>query len=288
MSLQFFYIRVFSLLLLAAVGLVVWFPVIPLSAREDGYLTVKFLDVGQGDAIQVTTPDGYELLVDGGPGSAVLRQLSESRSFFDKKIDVVVATHPDTDHVGGLVGVLERYQVDWLFETGVVSDTPAAFAYREAADFEEARKVVAQAGQTIQLGASTTIKILSPHGDVTNWQTNNASIVLQIVYGDVEFMLTGDAPSTIEEYLVREYGDALESEVLKLGHHGSDTSSSADFLEAVGPQYGVVSAGRNNRYGHPREEVLMRAGFAGAQVVSTVEEGTIVFKSDGKRVWLSN
>ncbi len=278
--------RVFVLGMLSIVALVVWWPVFVTGTTTGAYLQVRFLDVGQGDAVHILTPDGFEMLVDGGSTSVVLRRLATGRSFFDRKIDMVVATHPDSDHVGGLVDVLERYDVDLIVETNTEHEAPAARAYARAAVQEGAERLIAQAGQIIQLGASTTVRILSPQGDTSNWDNNASSIVLQIIYGDTEIMLTGDAPQGIEEYLVRRYGETLESEILKLGHHGSDTSSSESFLQVVNSKYAVVSAGVDNRYGHPKPQVLLRAGAAGAQTVSTAEQGSILFKSDGKRVWL--
>lgn len=279
-------IRIGMLGLLIVACVVVWWPVAIAASPSDDFLTVRFLDVGQGDAIHIVTPDGYEMLIDGGPSAAVLREFARGRSFFDRDIDVVVATHPDTDHVGGLVDVLERYTVGMLLETAAEHDAPAAVAYQNAARSEGARRIVAQVGQVIQLGANTTVQILSPHGDSTRLPSNKASVVLRVVYGETAFMLTGDAPSGIEEYLAGAYGAGLKSHVLKLGHHGSDTSTSELFLAAVEPQYAVVSAGKDNRYGHPKPEVLTRASSAGAQVVSTAEKGTITFESDGQQVWL--
>lgn len=281
-------LRMGTLLLLFGVALVVWFPTVALPQAAPDFLTVRFLDVGQGDAIHIATPDGYELLIDGGPTAAVLRELAHGRSFFDRHIDVVIATHPDTDHVGGLVDVLERYQVALLVESGAEADSPAAMAYENAAGGETARRVTAQAGQVIQLGASTTVQILSPQGDASNWRSNAASVIVQVQYGDIAFMLTGDAPSNVEDYLAGAYGAGLESEVLKLGHHGSDTSTSDTFLAVVQPQYAVVSASRDNRYGHPHEEVLKRASQAGAHIVSTAEAGTLTFETDGSAVWLTH
>jgi competence protein ComEC len=285
---QMIKVRGVILSVLVVLVVVVWLPTAAAvgSQTEDAYLTVRFLDVGQGDAIHVVTPDGYEMLIDGGPSATVLRELARGRSFFDHDIDVVVATHPDTDHVAGLVDVLERYEVNMVVETASEHDASAANAFDDTAGTEGARRVTAQVGQIIQLGASTTVRILSPHGDTTNWESNTASVVLQVIYGDTEFMLTGDAPSSIEEYLAGAVGAGLESEVLKLGHHGSNTSSSETFLKLVQPQYAIVSASKGNRYGHPHEEVLTRASSAGARIVSTAESGTITFHSDGKTVWL--
>jgi competence protein ComEC len=286
MSKQTMIIRSAVLILLVGLTLLVWFPAVTVSSESAQYLTVRFLDVGQGDAIHVETGDGVELLIDGGASSGVLRELANGRDFFDKYIDIVVSTHPDTDHIGGLSDVLERYEVGAIMETEVEHDAEAARAFARAALDEGAQIISAQAGQEIQLGASTTIRILSPQGDTTSWESNTASIVVQVVYGDIEFMLTGDAPSSIEDYLVSFYGAPLSSEVLKLGHHGSKTSSSEIFLNTVKPDYAVVSAGKDNRYGHPHAEVIARTREAGAEILSTAEQGTIVFKSDGREVWV--
>lgn len=286
MSERFMIIRSSLLLLLTVMVLIVWSPAISFLSSSDDYLTVRFLDVGQGDSINIETPDGYELLIDGGPTSIVLRKLAEDRSFFDKKIDVVMATHPDADHISGLVDVFKRFDVGMVVESGVESDSSAARAYTRAALNEGVKIIFAQAGQIIQLGASTTVRILSPYGDVTNWQNNNASVVVQVVYGETEFMLTGDAPVNIEDYLVSKYETSLESEVLKLGHHGSKTSTSELFLDTVIPEYAIVSSEENSRYGHPHHEVIEKVEDRDIKILNTAENGTIIFKSDGKKVWL--
>ncbi|MCA9359331.1 MBL fold metallo-hydrolase [Candidatus Kaiserbacteria bacterium] len=248
-------------------------------------LVVRFLDVGQGDSIHVVTPDGFEVLVDGGATASVLRKLSQGRSFFDRKIDMVVATHPDSDHIAGLVDVMKRYEVEYIFRTNNINVTPASVAFDDYAEKEKAKVVMVQAGQVVRVGASTTIEFFAPEGDTANWPSNNSSIVLCVTYGDIDFLLTGDAPKAVEENIVRLYGDRLESEVLKLGHHGSDTSSSQTFLDVVKPEVAVVSAGKENRYGHPHPKVLERILGSGIDVVSTAESGTITFVTDGSRVW---
>jgi competence protein ComEC len=143
-----------------------------------------------------------------------------------------------------------------------------------------------QAGEVIMLGASTTLTVLSPAGDAADWESNNSSIVVKVSYGEIDFMLTGDAGVGIEEYLIEEYGEALDSEVLKLGHHGSRTSTAERFLQVVSPEYAVVSAGKDNRYGHPHTEVVEKVADYGSEIVSTAEQGTIIFKTDGENVWL--
>lgn len=288
-------VRVGSLLGLLLIAILTWLPGVISSngqvaqlfgASSDGLLTVAFLDVGQGDAIYIETPDGVQLLIDGGPDSSVLRELGDVIPFWDRTIDVILATHPDKDHIGGLVDVLGRYQVSKIFRTDNESDTAVSSAFVFMSDDEGAVIDILEAGEVIRLGASTTLTIFSPTSDATNWESNNSSIVAKLTYGDVDFMLTGDAPSSIEDYLVGRYGEALLSEVLKLGHHGSKTSTSELFLEAVSPEYAVVSAGKDNRYGHPHAGVIGRVNERGIETLSTAVLGTIVFKSDGERVWI--
>ena len=277
-------IIVLGLVLFVTVGL----SVPHFETRTSGELSVRFLDVGQGDAIHVVTPDGVEVLIDGGPDATVLRELATTRSFFDKTVDVVVATHPDADHVSGLVDVLERFTVGVVVATAVEHDTPAAAQFARAVVLEQAQQVVVDSPMTIQLGASTTLRILAPQGDTTRWNSNAASIVMQLIYGDIAFFLTGDAPDTIEQYLVRLYGSSLESDVLKLGHHGSDTSSNGQLLDAVSPKYAVVSAGADNRYGHPHPAVVGRVVARDISMLETAELGTIEFRTDGRQVWVQN
>jgi len=249
-------------------------------------LSVTFLDVGQGDAILIETPDGVQALIDGGPDTAVLRELGATLPWFDRTIDLVLGTHPDKDHIGGLIDVLKRYQVRTIITTENTGETTTASAYRKGLIQEGAEVVMARAGQVYQLGASTTLTIFSPASDPSMLETNTASIVAKLSYGEIDFMLTGDAPAGIERYLTAAYGKALASEVLKLGHHGSKTSSSEEFLTAVAPQYAVVSAGKDNRYGHPAVDVVERLLTHKIPLVSTIESGRITFETDGVQVWL--
>ncbi len=253
-------------------------------AKESPYLKVAFLDVGQGDSIFITTPDGKQMLIDGGPDNGVLRELAKQMSVFDRTIDVVLATHPDKDHIGGLVDVLQRYEVENIVRTNNKNETAVSEAFDREVEFEGVEVQIAEAGQVFQLGASTTITVLSPHGNPESWESNSSSIVVQVQYGEVGFMLTGDATENIEEYLAKSYSQLLESEVLKLGHHGSRTSSADLFLDTVKPEYAVVSAGSDNSYGHPHPEVIDKVNLRKIKTLSTAEEGTIVFLSDGKKV----
>lgn len=249
-------------------------------------LAVRMLDVGQGDAVLVQTPEGHEVLIDGGAHRGVLREVAAQQSWFDRHIDLVIATHPDTDHVGGLVDVLERYDVDLLLMTEVVGGSPAAAAFASAMKEEGAAVIPARAGQVIQLGASTTIHVLAPASGTAGWKPNTASIIVKIVYGDTAVLLTGDAPSSVEDYLAETYGVGLRANVLKLGHHGSKTSTSDYFLDTVDPQYAVVSAGHDNRYGHPHQSVVDRVLARDIETFHTGADGTVSFYSDGQRMWV--
>lgn len=253
---------------------------------RDGLLTVAFLDVGQGDAIYIETPDGVQMLIDGGHDATILSKLASVMPLFDRSLDVVLATHSDLDHIGGLVDVLNRYQVANIVRTENKNDTSATELFLELESQEESGLHIAKAGQQLQLGASTTLSVISPLGDPREWESNTASIVTQLEYSDVSFMFTGDAPIGIEDYLVSSYGSLLRSDVLKLGHHGSKTSSGDLFLKAVAPSYAIVSAGADNSYGHPHAEVVDRVERTGAEILNTALEGTIIFKSDGERIWV--
>ena len=255
------------------------------SAKNSPYLQVTFLAVGQGDSIFIETPEGVQMLIDGGPDSSVLRSLGAVMSPFDREIDVVLATHDDQDHIGGLVDVLERYQVKHIIETNNEKETSTTEALALNIKTEPAGTYLGRVGQAINLGASTTFTVLSPPADTKNWESNTASIVGKLSFGEIDFFLTGDAPSGIEDYLVGRFGQMLESEVLKLGHHGSKTSTSENFLDTVKPEYAVVSAGKDNRYGHPHQEVVSRVEERGIKIKSTAMEGSITFLTDGVTVW---
>lgn len=252
---------------------------------ESGLLKVVFLDVGQGDSIFIESPSGTQVLIDGGRGSQVLPELSETLGFFDETIDMVVATHPDADHIGGLIDVLEAYTVEHILMTENAQDTPVYEAFVRAIEREGATVRYARAGQIYDLGESVSLRILFPYEDPSRLKSNDSSIIAQLAYGETEYLLTGDAPSSVEAQLVSDRGDLLESEVLKLGHHGSKTSTSDAFTASVAPFFGIISAGKDNSYGHPHASVIETLERHGVRALSTAEEGTIVSFSDGNEVW---
>lgn len=247
-------------------------------------LTVAFLDVGQGDAIYIKGPTGIDVLIDGGKDRSVLRELPKVMGPLDRTLDVVVATHPDADHIGGLPDVLERYRVSYILESGRIGDSSQSDRLEALQAKEQGlTEIVARKDMRIHLGGGAYADVLHPEDNVAKLPgTNDASVILRLVFGDTEFMLTGDAPSWVETRLVTEYGEKLRSDVLKAGHHGSKTSTSEAWLDVVDPQVVVVSAGKDNSYGHPHGEVLDRIKASGASVLSTIDSGTSIFASDGK------
>lgn len=278
-------IRIRMLVFLLLLGLCVWVWVIPYFGHASGVetFTVSFLDVGQGDAILIETPDGIDVLVDGGRNDAVLQELTAVLGAFDRTIDMVVATHPDADHIGGLSGVLDRYQVATVLMTENESDSASFESFLSRVESEDATLIYARAGQMFQLGASTTLRVLFPTTDASDMESNASSIVVKISYGATDVLLTGDAPERIEDYLVGADADILRSEILKAGHHGSRTSSGDSFIGAVQPAYTVISAGKDNQYGHPHQEVIERIHSYGSTLYST-QRGRITFTSDGTAI----
>jgi len=274
--------RLLLLLLLCGLALGIW--LVPyLFVQEDGsLLRVHFFDVGQGDAIFIQTPEGVQVLIDGGRDSSVLAELHKVMGFFDRKIDMVVGTHPDLDHIGGLLDVLKRYEVGTILTTENKGESSTAKAYDTLKAQEGAEVIYARRGQSFQLDASTTLSVLFPETNPQELESNTSSIILKLTYGENTFLFTGDSPKSIEEYLVLIEGENLQSDVLKVGHHGSRTSTSELFLEEVAPAYAIISAGKDNSYGHPHVEVTDMLFNKRVEILETSKEGTITFHSDGK------
>ncbi|MDP3763965.1 MAG: ComEC/Rec2 family competence protein [bacterium] len=255
--------------------------------RQSGdILTIYFLDVGQGDAIFIDSPTHGQALIDGGKNRKILAELGKILPFGDKKIDVVIATHPDADHIGGLPEVVSRYDVGLFLEPGVESENTIDDELKKRVEEKNIPSLLARRGMVINFGGGVKLQILFPNQDVSRWETNDASIVAKLVYGDKSFLLTGDSTIKAENILLKLDKEILNADVLKAGHHGSRTSTSLTYAEAVSPEYTVISAGKDNSYGHPHKEVLDILTNLGAQIVSTANLGTIKFETDGKTLKL--
>jgi competence protein ComEC len=268
-----------------AVVILAWLAVLQL---PDGRLHVAFLDVGQGDAVLITTPRGQQVLIDGGPSpSALTTALGREMPFWDRSIDLVVMTHPDADHITGLVAALDRYRVHgWLDNGQAVDDAVYAECLARLEATQVPRRAV-HAGDRVELGEGIALEVLHPPLQPvagTEADGNNNSLGLRLKWGDAGFLLTGDLEAEAERLLVAS-GQPLPAGVLKVAHHGSGGSSTAEFLAAVDPDYAVLSVGADNRFGHPNPAVLERLdGLGQVTILRTDQQGTIEFVSDGQRL----
>ena len=245
---------------------------------------MTFLDVGQGDGVLIEGPEGYRILVDGGPsGEAITAALGRQLPFYDRRLDLVALTHPQQDHIGGLPAVLEEYSVRRVLSGPVEGETAAYRAWNEAIDRRDIPEVSARRGQTIDLGAGAALAVLSA-GDLTSaGSINDASVVLRLTMDDLSFLLTGDITEAGETALIRT-GSDLDSSVLKIAHHGSRTSTSSAFVHRTTPFVDVISVGGENPYGHPAAGVLDR--LSGDLILRTDEHGDITLSTDGHHLWV--
>ncbi|MHB0978369.1 MAG: ComEC/Rec2 family competence protein [Minisyncoccota bacterium] len=265
--------------ILVFANLAVW--IIVYEKRPSDILSIYFLDVGQGDSIFIDSPMHGRLLLDGGPNSKVLTELGKILPFGDRRIDVIIGSHPDADHISGLVDVINRYEVGAFLEPGVKSPNKVHLVLEKEIKDKNIPNVLARRGMIVDFGDGARLEILFPNQDVTNWETNDASIVAKLIYGDESFLLTGDSPKYSEYLLLALDPSILKSSVLKVGHHGSRNSTSFPFTEAVSPEYAIISAGKDNSYGHPHKDVLDILNKIGAEILSTIDLGTIEFETDG-------
>lgn len=254
------------------------------SAPDSGRLTVTFLDVGQGDAILIEGPDGHRILVDGGPsGETITAALGRRLPFHDRRLDMVLLTHPQQDHLGGLPEVIEQYDVRGVLANSLEGDSSAYRAWQNALEARGIPPLAAARGQTIDLGGGAVVSVLSPSPNGDPASVNDSSLVLRITMADISFLLTGDITKEGESALVGT-GSELRTTVLKVAHHGSRTSTSLDFLERAKPTIDVISVGIGNRYGHPAPDILGR--LEGDLILRTDQHGDVILSTDGRHLWL--
>ena len=247
-------------------------------------LTFAMLDVGQGDALFIESPTGTQILVDGGPPRKIMGKLQRIMSPFDKFIDAIIVTNPDQDHIGGLLDVLKVYKVGGVFQSGTFNDSKIYQNLTAEIKDKNIRNILAKKGMRLDIGGGAVIDILFPDRDVTLWNSNDGSIVSKLTYGNTKVMLVGDATSKTEKIILAGTSmEELESAILKVGHHGSRTSTSYDFVKTVSPAYALISDGKDNKYGHPHKDTLDTLSSFGAQIFRTDLLGTIIMKSDGQK-----
>jgi competence protein ComEC len=277
------YAREICIVALLVLNVCVW--LVPLDASE-GKMSVYFLDVGQGDAVLIDSPTRGRILIDGGPDRSVLTELGKILPFGDKRIDVVIESHPDRDHIAGLPEVVTRFQVGTFIEPGIESANQIDDELHKRVRDKNIPDILGRRNMVVDLKDGVKLIVLFPDRDVSHWETNDASIVAKLVYGDTSFLLTGDSTKKAEFILLGLDENILDADVLKAGHHGSRTSTSLLYAEVVSPDYAVISAGKYNSYEHPHKETIDILNKVGAKIVSTAEQGTIIFESDGKNLVL--
>ncbi len=246
-----------------------------LGGRDE--LKINFFDIGQGDAVFIEASNHNRALVDGGPGSQILNKLGRAMPFFDRDIDVVILTHPDSDHLNGLIDVLKKYKVGEVIDPCLAEPHANYQEFLRLIEEKQIPHLCAQTGQKIKLAEDVVLDILYPFESlegVSLKNTNDSSIVAKLSYGQNKILLTGDAEKKTESQLINKQID-LSAQILQVGHHGSKTSTSAEFLQAVRPEVAVIQVGKDNRYGHPHQEVLDR--LKNIEIFRTDLDGDIDF-----------
>lgn len=239
-------------------------------------MRVHFIDVGQGDSIFIESPNGQTMLIDGGVKGVGQEVVAYLQAQGVQKLNAVVATHPDADHIGGLIAVLNSIEIEQFYDSGKVHTSQTFEEMLTLIDTKNIPYHVPKTGDTLTFDEAVTVKVI--HADETAPDNNDASIVLKVSYGDVSFLLTGDAGVELEKEMLTQ---DVKATVLKAGHHGSNTSSSQSFIQAVHPEVTVLSYGEDNKYGHPHTEVVERLQAVGSKIYATAEAGTVIVSTDG-------
>ncbi|TSC96206.1 MAG: competence protein ComEC [Parcubacteria group bacterium Athens1014_10] len=271
-------IIVLVLLIIALSGPTVW------QNEFDKNLKVIFLNVGQGDAILIKTPDKKHILIDGGPDNKVIYGLGKNIPFYRQKIDLMILTHSDLDHLTGLIEVLKRYQVKSILYNGLEDDSPEFQEWLKIIKEKNIPLQITQAGDEMKSGEDLILKTIYPFETPAEnpENNNNTSVVNKLIYKNISFLFTGDLESEAEEKLLSQNID-LKSDILKVGHHGAKKSTGKNFLRKVKPEYAVISVGKNN-FGHPSLRVLKNLQEAGAAILRTDSQGEIKISTDGEKI----
>ncbi|MBD3362424.1 MBL fold metallo-hydrolase [Candidatus Dojkabacteria bacterium] len=274
--------RLLSILLLTVILCAVY-----LSHTKNDKLSVYILDIGQGDSILIKSPDNKYLLVDGGPNDNILSSLGSALPFWVRKINYVILTHPDLDHVGGLPAVLERYEVENIIYTPIKANSSQYVQFRDLIQKKDIKFEIADSTDDFKLGCCVFIDILWPEIEVANNEEikdpNDISVSFRLRYENFDAFFGGDLSYEKEQELCRK--NPMDLDLLKIGHHGSSTSTSSRFLECARPELAVISVGEGNKYNHPDSEVIERLNDMNINYKTTAEWGTIHLQTDGESLW---
>ena len=252
----------------------------------EGSMAVHFIDVGQGDSILISMPTGENMLIDAGDNDKGEVVVDYLRSQGVERIDYLVGTHPHADHIGGLDDVIDEFDIGEIYMPRVTHTTKTYMDVLEAIDRKGLKIKAARSGLTIPIEGAMA-EILAPDSDLKSDNLNDFSIVIRLTYGQTAFLFQGDAEKRTEDSILSSY-DNIKTHVIKLGHHGSSTSNTEDYIEAVDPEYAVIMLGADNKYGHPHKEVISLMEDKGITVYRTDLDGTIVAISDGKEVYFKD
>ena len=245
-------------------------------------MITHYIDVGQGDSIFIQV-NNKNLLIDSGPKSDKNKLLDYLDSLTISKIDYVIATHPHEDHIGNMATLIKKYDISAFYAPKVESSTKAFESMVEALKSKKLKINIIKSGlDSIDLGDNTRVTVFSPSKDSYD-NLNNYSPVIKIEYGDTSFLFTGDAEKEIEKEILSNNED-IKSDILKVGHHGSSTSTSDEFLNAINPSIAVISVGEDNTYDHPTNSTLSRLNENKVKIYRTDQQGTIIFSSDGHNI----
>ncbi|WP_411680338.1 ComEC/Rec2 family competence protein [Clostridium thailandense] len=252
-----------------------------LNIQNDNIIRISYIDVGQGDS-ELIQVNGKNLLIDAGTNESTNKVISYLDKQNVKKLDYVVATHPHEDHIGGMSDVIKRYDIGQFYAPKKLTNTKIFENMINALKSKNLKINVARAGIELDLGKDVKCEMLAPNN--TSYEDlNNYSAVIKVTYKNSKFLFTGDAEKLSEKEILSKNYD-LSSDVLKVGHHGSTSSSSKDFLDKIAPRMAIISCGKNNDYGHPHKETLNEFEKRKIQVYRTDVDGTILLISDGTKI----
>lgn len=267
------------LIFLFIIAIIIWIFVFKQEGNK--FLKVEFFDVGQGDAIFIETMDKKQILIDGGPDLSILEKIGREMPFYDRYIDLIILSHPEADHLSGLIEIIKRYQIGAIIMTGIFRDTEQYKEWLRNIERKNIPIYLAKSGGEINFNNGIRFDILYPFETLVGKElseSNNTSIVGKLVYNNFEALFTGDIEKSVENKLISA-GVNLKSDILKIAHHGSKTSTSEEFLKAVNAILAVIPVGKDNKYGHPHQEVLERLANLG--IFQTDRDGDVEILSDG-------